>query len=60
MPNLTHSFEPPLAAVPNHPPHPVGASYGLGQVFELLMIPFIVVGYHVAVTFLKLIGHREE
>jgi hypothetical protein len=62
MPNLTHSFESaPVATVPApKPPCPAEGSHGLGHVFELLLIPLIVVGYHVAITFLRLLGHRDK
>jgi hypothetical protein len=55
MSNLAHSIESvPSATIPSE------RSRGLGRVFELLLIPFIVVGYHVAVTILKLLRHRDR
>ena len=58
---MTHSLESaPTTAVSSHPSRPGEDSYGIEQVIALLMIPIIVVGYHVAVTVLKLIGHRDE
>ena len=73
MPNLTPTLENvPIktagTAVVGSPIPPYSAptlseaegSAGIGQVFELLMIPVIAVGYHVAVTVLKLIGSRHR
>jgi hypothetical protein len=61
MPNLTHALEnASTTAVSSHPSRPADGPYGIEQVFAFLMIPIIVVGYHVAVTVLKLIGHRDR
>ena len=59
MPNLTHSRPdaPPFPAT--HPLDPTDERDRLGRAFALLMIPFIVVGYHVGVTVLKLVGRRH-
>jgi hypothetical protein len=59
MPNLTHSIDSPTVAPSANPSCPTEGPSRLGQVFALLTVPFIVVGYHVAVTVLKLAGRRD-
>jgi hypothetical protein len=61
MPNRTPTLESgPSTTGHTDPPGPVTRAPGIGRVFEFLLIPLIVVGYHVAVTILKMIGHRDE
>jgi hypothetical protein len=54
----------PTTALLCEPPRPkagsAGGEHGVGQMFALLLIPFIVVGYYLAITLLKLIGQRAE
>jgi hypothetical protein len=56
MLNRTHALEsgPTLHA---EPPCPPDRARGFGRVVELLLIPFLLIGYHVAVTVLKALGH---
>jgi hypothetical protein len=60
MPNLTHSLDPSSVAAVTPPGHHEEHPNRLSQVCAVLLAPFIAIGYHVAVTVLKLFGHRHE
>lgn len=57
VPNLTHSLDSPAVATVEAP-HPTERQNGFERAFALLAGAFLAVGYHVAVTVLKLFGRR--
>ena len=45
---------------PSNPALPVETSHRLERVFALLLVPFLIVGYYLAITLLKLAGRSHH